>query len=156
MKHLKLYENFSKKSYYEFDAIKFYNDFKEIFNKEKQLHPDFSGDFFKVLGDNLINNWEKDTPLDRIIEKFVKDILQDKEVEFIDLKGDIHAGRVENINFYYSIFFKKFNYAIDLYEDRRHPEVVNVDSTKPVKIYGAPTEIEKNVDLYLARNKYNI
>ena len=155
MKHLRLFENFDKKSYYEFDAIKFYNDFKEIFNREKEIHPDFSGYFFEFLDNNLRDNWENDTPLDRIIEKFVNDILKDKEVEFYDLGWDVNVGRVKNTQFYYSVFFKKFSYAIDLYEEPI-PEFMNVDYSKPVKIYGEPTKIEILVDQYIIRNKFNI
>jgi hypothetical protein len=154
MKHLKLFENFDK-SYYEFDAIKFYNDFKKIFNSERDENIDNfrSTDFFKTL-DNLLPTWST-MPLDKTIEQFVKDILQDKEVEFYDLGGDVNVGRVKNTQFYYSIFFTRFSYAIDLYEEPI-PEFMNVDYSKSVKIYGEPTKIEKIVDLYIKRNKFNI
>jgi len=111
MKHLRLFESF-KKPYYEFNATEFYTVFKEIFNKEKEKNPDFSGDFFKLL-DKLEY---LSIPLDNTTETLIQNILQDKEVEFVDLAGDINTGRVKKTQFYYSFFFKKFSYAIDLYD----------------------------------------
>ena len=157
MKHLRLYEDFDKKPYYEFDAIKFYNNFKEIFNSEKEIHPDFSGDFFNNLN-SLFYNWER-IPLDTTIEQIVKEILQDKEIEFYEKDdyykyGRINIGRVKSTKFYYSAFFNKHTYIIDLYDEYTSS---NVDYSRgPVKIYGKPTEIENVVDLYLDRNKFNI
>lgn len=160
MKHLKIYEEFKK--YYHFDAIKFYNDFKKIFNKERDENINFrSTDFFKNL-DKLLPTWST-TPLDKTVEQFVKDLLQDKEIEFVDLAGDINFGRVKNSKFFYSVFSKEFTYSIDLYGSLKkygYPEdkedYVAVDYSIPIKIYGEPTKIEEIVDLYLKINKYNI
>ncbi len=170
MKHLKLFESFDKKSYYEFDAIKFYNDFKKIFNEEKEIHPDFSGNFFKFLGNFLWDeqrigeNWKNNIPLDDTVNGIIKeDILKNKFVSFYDLAEDVNSGKVRNVKFYYSLFFKDFSYSIDLggLSKYGYPEekenYITVKYIIPIRIYNSePTKIEKFVDLYMARNKFNI
>lgn len=163
MKHLKIFENFDKKSYYEFDAIKFYNDFKKIFNEEKKNYSDFSGKFFNFLDTFLYPNWKNDIPLDDIVNGIIKDIIQDKSVAFYDLAEDVHSGKVRKVKFFYSLFYKEFNYSIDLgglskygYPEEKENYTV-VKYIYPIRIYNSePTKIEKLVDFYMTRNKFNI
>jgi hypothetical protein len=151
MKYLKKYENFNKTTYYEFDAIKFYNDFKKIFHNERDNNFR-STDFFKNL-DKLVPNWLT-VPLDDTVEKLIQDILiKNRKVVFVGLNGDLYDGKVTYVKFFYSVFFKKITYSIILDEKNKF---IDVDFTKPVKIYGEPTEIENIVDLYSNTNKYNI
>jgi hypothetical protein len=164
MNHLKIYENFDKKPYYYFDLVKFYNTFRSIFNELKSIDDKknipqskrYSGEFFLLL--NIIPGW-KNLSLNSLgcpvglIEKIIKIILVDKEVEFYNISEN--SGRVKSVLLFPYIFTddNSFCFKIDLYGSK---DFINVDYEKPFKIYGKPSKIEKYIEMILDTNKYNL
>lgn len=174
MNHLSLYENFSK-PYYEFNMPEFYNAFRAVFNKEKEIEdkrcldyglttpdglllPHYSDGIFKLLNIS-IPNW-KHIVVSSIIEEVIKLILIDKEVEFFDNYRDdneIEFGRVKNLKCNPIVFsgeLDTFIFKIMLYDSNDWIE--QVDYSHPVKVYGKKTEIEKYIEMISDTNKYNL
>lgn len=147
----KIYENFTKKTYYDFDIVEFFGQFKELFNNSSDEN------FINKLNILIDNNNYKNLTFNTLFEKIIKNIFINKEVEFFDLGGDINSGRVKDIKII--IYHNNPNYSplsfflkIELYDDI----LMNVDYSKPVKIYGVKSEIEKIVEILSATNKYNL
>ena len=167
MKYLRLYEDFAEK-FYEFDAIEFYKNFKQMFNLEKnRTEPEISrqidltgSELFELL-DDIYSNW-RNIPINSTAEQLIKYILENKEVDFFDLGSDLNNGKVKYVNFNYSLLSKRYKYEIDLYEAYNEeeysgiPHNMIVNQSYPVKVYGEQTEIEKYVELFTMSNKYNI
>ena len=163
----KIFEDFNEK-FYEFDAIEFYNNFKQIFNLERnRIEPEISrqidltdSELFELL-DNIYSNW-RNIPINSTAEQLIKYILENKEVEFFELGFGKVVGKVKYVNFYYSIISKTYTYEIDLYEahnDEEYstiPHNLNVNQSHTVKVYGEQTEIEKYVELFTMSKKYNV
>ena len=155
MKYLNLYEFFDKKPFYWFNAPEFFIKFKSVFYEEKK-HKETS-ELYKIL-DKIFKdrlNW-KNYPLDALAEEVIRIILNDKEVEFIDIDGEMQMGRVKRCDFMSYLWKPKerdYRFRIKLYEDLVD---YDVDDTKPVKIYGKKTEIEELIDLLYSIQKYNL
>ena len=79
----KIFEDFNEK-FYEFDAIEFYNNFKQIFNLERnRIEPEISrqidltdSELFELL-DNIYSNW-RNIPINSTAEQLIKYILENK------------------------------------------------------------------------------
>ena len=156
MKYIKTYED--NKAYYEFDAIKFYTDFNEIYDKEQN---NLNSEFFDMLSKIVFNY--KSIPMYNIMSKVISNILLYKRVNFYDLSGEIQDGIVRNCTFYHLDTLDDFKYSIDLHGSLvkygYSEDVINftdVDYSKPVKVYNNPTEIEKYIELYTNTAKYNL
>jgi len=157
MKHLKLYEKYTKPYYY-FDLVEFYNNFRNTFHKEKNIKDkndeSYSDGIFSIL-DNILSNW-KNNVLAITIEEVIKKILIDKEVEFSSINRIEEIGRVKYVRFYpkiYSIIKDNFYFNIQFYSGLTD---IDVDYTKPFKIYGTPSKIEKYLEMISDTNKYNL
>jgi hypothetical protein len=154
MKYLRLYEFFDKKPFYWFNGPEFFVKFKEVFYEEKK-HKETS-ELYKILDKIFFKNW-KSYPLDALVEAVIKTILSDKEVEFVDIDGEMQMGRVKRIDFMFYAWNPKerdYRFRIKLYEDLVDNH--DVDDTKPVKVYGKKTEIEELIDLLHSTQKYNL
>jgi hypothetical protein len=157
MKHLKIYENFYK-SYYKINMIEFYNNFRNIFNEEKNIKDknkeSYSDGIFSFL-DDILPNWQNNV-LAITIEKVIKFILQDKEVECFDVNGTEEIGRVKFVRFYPKAFSSKkdhFYFNIRFYGGLAD---VDVECSKTIKIYGEKTKIEKYIEMVSNTKKYNL
>lgn len=154
MKHLKIYENFYK-PYYKINMIEFYNNFRNVFHEEKNIKDknkeSYSDGIFSIL-DDILPNWQSNV-LAITIEKVIKFILQDKEVECFDVNGTEENGRVKAVRFYPRVFSPKIYFKIQFYGGLAD---VDVDCSKTIKIYGEKTKIEKYIEMVSNSKKYNL
>ena len=160
MRYIRKFENF-KKDYYEFNAPEFFKIFKEVFYEQKERYPKFDSEFFLELNKEC-PDWKND-PLDSLIEIIIKNILENKEVEFdtVFLHHQLRnksegIGRVKFVICYPLIYRTEgeFKFEIKLYEYENM--WLKVNYSHPVKVYGKPTEIENLIDIFSASKKYNL
>lgn len=107
---------------------------------------------------------ENVSTLNSTIVLIIKNILQDKEIEFVSEplgvkhNSEEYFGRVKTIFFRVKFLSDANKYMMDvkLYEQNQSEEMIRVDCAKPIKVYSKPTEFEEYLEFLDSASKFNL